>query len=61
MGPKLPSIKDPKLGAWALNDIQFPQGLKPRSPSIHRSNAQWASSPTVDSFQNVYVQKVLYD
>ena len=32
---KLPSMKSPKLGAWAPNDSQFPQGPKPKSPSIH--------------------------
>ena len=32
---KLSSIKSPELGAWAPNDSQFPQGPKPKSPSIH--------------------------
>jgi hypothetical protein len=32
---KLPSMKSPKLGAWAPNDSQSPQGPKPKSPSIH--------------------------
>jgi hypothetical protein len=32
---KLPSIKSPELGAWTLNDSQFPQGPKPKTPSIH--------------------------
>jgi hypothetical protein len=32
---KLPSMKSPKLGAWAPNDSQSPQGPKPESPSIH--------------------------
>jgi hypothetical protein len=35
MAFKLPSIKSPELGAWAPNDSQFPQGPKPKSPSIH--------------------------
>jgi hypothetical protein len=32
---KLPSMKSPKLGAWAPNDSQSPQGPKPKSLSIH--------------------------
>ena len=32
---KLPSMKSPELGAWAPNDSQFPQGPKPKTPSIH--------------------------
>ena len=32
---KWPSMKSPELRAWAPNDSQFPQGPKPKSPSIH--------------------------
>ena len=32
---KLPSMKSFELGAWTLNNSQFPQGPKPKSPSSH--------------------------
>ena len=32
---KLPSMKSLELEAWAPNDSKFPQGPKPKSPSLH--------------------------